>query len=328
MDAPYGLGVANWDVTPTKEDLEATIAQFMPHNTAKAHVFVVMCHYLQKSMFHHVMVEKGYQDIHAAFWQKVNINVPGTFQYTFGCEELLVGYYGGRRSNVWNTPQDPMQRLNTIFGPALRFKCLKPDNEPVNTCEKPPYICRIYAKHHVSPGNHVLVLGAGAGGDVLGALAAGCNVTAIERDPEQYPHLCSRLQRIASELHDAEEQQKSWIDVLPLSSAGLTGFPTQLHALFATPWKFDTQAAVVEQVEQVPKVKPQASASSSSKPSSGSKKGGPETKESEEPNKSCNQCGETCGDDAAKCSKCGGTYCAKCYNGESPFTCKICVITK
>ena len=39
-------------------------------------------------------------------------------------------------------------------------------------------------------GEHIIICGGGAGGDVRGALEYGCSVTSIEQDPKQYEYLC------------------------------------------------------------------------------------------------------------------------------------------
>jgi len=54
-------------------------------------------------------------------------------------------------------------------------------------------------KNHTNPGDWVLVVGAGAGGEVLGAIAAGLNVVAVERDPRQFKALKGRLNQLVVE---------------------------------------------------------------------------------------------------------------------------------
>lgn len=48
-------------------------------------------------------------------------------------------------------------------------------------------------KHHVTLGGNVLVLGPGAGGELMGAVAAGCNVVAVEKDVKQFNGLVAHL---------------------------------------------------------------------------------------------------------------------------------------
>ena len=62
---------------------------------------------------------------------------------------------------------------------------------------------------HVPIGGNVLVVGAGAGGDVIGALDAGCNVVAVESNKMQYSYLQATLQQEiqAQRLNDEEAHQ-------------------------------------------------------------------------------------------------------------------------
>lgn len=321
------MDLAPWDKALSKEDLELTIGQIFPHNVAKNHVYVAMVHFSQKPMFYEVLRDKGYQDIHECFWQKININVKGHQRYTFSVEHMIIAYYGGRRANRWNTNNDPMMRLNTIFGPVLKHKCLREDDKPVNPCEKPPYLCRIFAKHHVHPGNHVLVFGAGAGGDVLGALAAGCNVTAIERDIGQYPYLVSRLQRIAKELgvEKKDKTTRAWHDVLPMAMAGTTGIPTGFHNFFIQPWKYESPGATLELTPVLG-----GSSSSNSKGDGSGPEALPTISQAEmsvlkKDGDSCNECGNTVVGDALICKTCSGSYCQDCAEGvKTNYICKAC----
>jgi hypothetical protein len=63
----------------------------------------------------------------------------------------------------------------------------------VNQHETPSYVAKWFGNAYTHPNDWVIVCGAGAGGDVRGFLQAGCNVVAIEKDPEQYKFLCDSL---------------------------------------------------------------------------------------------------------------------------------------
>ena len=53
-------------------------------------------------------------------------------------------------------------------------------------CEKPEYVAKWILRRLTKPGDTVIIAGFGAGGDVRGALNAGCNVYAIEQDLKQF----------------------------------------------------------------------------------------------------------------------------------------------
>ena len=87
------------------------------------------------------------------------------------------------------------------------------DHKVANLHEKPPENMRVLMANHSSPGNWVLVLGAGAGGEVLGAINAGLNVDAIERDARQFEGLRARLTQMQVDqdrkLADAEQKSSA-----------------------------------------------------------------------------------------------------------------------
>jgi hypothetical protein len=67
------------------------------------------------------------------------------------------------------------------------------DGTVVNQHEKPPGLVQTFIKMHCSPGDNVLVIGAGAGGDVEGVIEARCNCICIEKDDKQYAALRGRM---------------------------------------------------------------------------------------------------------------------------------------
>ena len=72
------------------------------------------------------------------------------------------------------------------------------------------------------PGSTVLVIGPGAGGgEVLGALAKGCNVVAVEKDEYQFNQLQCHLLQVKDQIRKAEaiavKEQKGEDDGVNLS---------------------------------------------------------------------------------------------------------------
>ena len=79
-------------------------------------------------------------------------------------------------------PADPLQRHNIIIGPKMGKRAVDVDEKEINVCEKPAYLSEWILRKLTKPGDTVVVAGFGAGGDLRGALNAGCNVLAIEQD--------------------------------------------------------------------------------------------------------------------------------------------------
>ena len=87
------------------------------------------------------------------------------------------------------------------------------DGEVINDCQKPIELARLLISNHISPGGNVLVLGSGAGGEVLGAVAAGCNVVCVEKDEKQYNGLIAHLVKTKNaEIAADEKKEQKAID--------------------------------------------------------------------------------------------------------------------
>ena len=110
-----------------------------------------------------------------------------------------IAFMPDRTKCHWNMGNDPRERHNFIEHPAVTTYLKHPDGTVVNACQKPPELSRWFVGNHIKPGSNVLVIGAGAGGDVFGALEAGANVVAIEKDHQQFVSLGAELCKIAEE---------------------------------------------------------------------------------------------------------------------------------
>ena len=91
-------------------------------------------------------------------------------------------------------PDNPTERHNIIISrpPTLPQKN-DLDGKEINTCEKPPSNSYLLCRELLPPNSKVLVLCAGVGGEVVGAVAAGHNVDCVENNEKQWNALVSRL---------------------------------------------------------------------------------------------------------------------------------------
>ena len=136
-------------------------------------------------------------------------------------EHLLVGFFGGRNNVPWLFGPNTYDRHNLLVGPNVNARLMN-DQAPVNRHEKPAWITRLLAASFCSPGDTVLVLGAGAGGDAVGLLAAGMNVIGLENDPAQFPFLSGRINTLANNFMT---HKGSWDKTLPQAFVGRFGIP-------------------------------------------------------------------------------------------------------
>jgi hypothetical protein len=72
-----------------------------------------------------------------------------------------------------------------LNGPDCKKLAKYPDGEPVNLYQKATWLANIIAKWVCPPNSHALVLGSGAGGDVMGLMNFGLDITCVERETKQ-----------------------------------------------------------------------------------------------------------------------------------------------
>ena len=205
-DNNFGLKVASWDdVAPTKEEIRVVLSQVHAVCINEPHVFFNYCDIRQYDNVYTAMTDSRYTNIHPFFIHKNNQNCVGYQQYTYAVDVLVVGYYPNKRSVPWNASANPLMRHNIISVPSLNVHYKNPsDNKTANIHEKPAGNMATLMANHASPGPWALVLGAGSGGEVLGAIKAGLHVVAVERDQRQFDGLRARL----TQMMVNEEKQK------------------------------------------------------------------------------------------------------------------------
>lgn len=82
----------------------------------------------------------------------------------------------------------------------------------INQCQKPPAVSKWFVENHCVPGSTVLVLGAGALGDVEGAVQAHCNVVAVEQDQSQFEASGVHLVKMAAVEPEEDANQTGAVD--------------------------------------------------------------------------------------------------------------------
>ena len=192
QDLKFGLGVAPWDMERIEEKdvthLLSNIA-FLNGNHPRVMIFVV--HSRDIGMVWKVMETAGYTGIHTMFMYKNKQNFTGVNSFIFAVETYLIGYHGVSETLMFPDRQkNPMTRHNMWFAPQVGSeRRVKPDGKPVNPTQKPACTAFRLAEIFCSTGSWALVLGFGAGGEVMGLAAGGVNVLAFENDPEQFRFL-------------------------------------------------------------------------------------------------------------------------------------------
>lgn len=210
FDTPYGLKVAPWDDKPlSPEDLKTILDQVTAVNKAASSVVALWAHWETLPSYVPILKHSYYSnDVTPVVWYKDNQNVAGRpDQMTFAWEVFLTGRMkssSDKNMTTCHLSKNPLQRHNHITGPTLSKYRKNDKQEKINVHEKPTYLSRWLAERFTDPGDWVLVIGAGAGGEVFGCLEHGCNIVAIEKDPVQAKELIAALT-----IYDVELRQKN-----------------------------------------------------------------------------------------------------------------------
>jgi hypothetical protein len=191
-DFPYGLKVAAWDqASPTEDEIKGLLRgfQFLQGNRELASV-VLWSNHFQLGLVQSCLAELNFKHIQVLTWHKNNFNqvtsAPCSMLHT--TEVAIVAFHGNpsKAAQYINMPENPLERHDILVGPKLAKKCLDLEEKEINPCEKPAYVAEWILRRLTRPGDNVLVCGFGAGGELKGALNAGCNVLGIELDQRQY----------------------------------------------------------------------------------------------------------------------------------------------
>jgi hypothetical protein len=208
-DTPWGtlraLGTIDnieWDIQVTIEGLKNVFKQVEALNTQDDYTVAIY----SKPMDIHIVTEclqnRGFANITYLYWHKTDHNTPTpNVKYTSSVEIIVLGFKTAIQKCFVNLPNNPIHRHNFIECKAVSARLKDEYGQDCNPTEKPWALANHLASSHCAPGDTVLVVGAGAGGDMFGAAQAGRTVIAVEKDDRQFRILCKQMSLIA-------EQQK------------------------------------------------------------------------------------------------------------------------
>ncbi len=216
FDTPYGLfgNRLKWDQQITSTDMDMIFKQFNTQQQSKTCVAVLFHKPTDSTLIANVLTEAAFQELTHLYWHKTNhFTSTPVSSYTSSVEMLTIGFKPNRQNCNWQMETDPRARHNFFDLPPVTTYTKDEKGDPINICEKPPALAKKIISNHVPVGGNVLIVGAGAGGDILGALQAGVNVVALERDYDQYSSLHKAMEHKATQelallgKEQAEEKQ-------------------------------------------------------------------------------------------------------------------------
>lgn len=201
---PYGIVNEDWDSVISDAKLDRIFKQFIAQNQTSTSFFFCWHTPSMTPQVSTAMTNNGFQEQQHLFWHKTDhyTQTPAT-SYTSSVEMGTIGFKPHRTAVPFNMAVDARHRHNFIEMPAVTTYEKDDHNMQVNPCQKPPGLSKWIVSNHCPPNSSVLVIGAGAGGDVLGALQAEVNVVAVESDERQY----NLLHKIAQEWKCDEDRK-------------------------------------------------------------------------------------------------------------------------
>ena len=190
FDMPYGVTSCRWDTIVPKKKLETIITQFKASQQRDNWVFFAWCHITQYSVVHDVLHSAGLGGLTPINWYKSQHHTPTpAYTYTRAFEVGILGFYPSPSQCRIKLPADPRDRHNVYFCKSVTKYIKGSDGLALNPCQKPAELSQWICDNHCMPGETVLVVGVGCGGEAKGALMNGNNVVGVESDKRQWEEL-------------------------------------------------------------------------------------------------------------------------------------------
>ena len=141
------------------------------------------------------MEAEGYCQLTQFYWYKGREHQTKTpvSSYTNSVEMGTIGFRPDRSRCSWQMGNDPRNRQNHFECKGVTKYFKDEDGTIINPCQKPPELMRWLCGNHLPAGSRVLILGAGSGGDIIGAVQSCCNVVAVELNTHQFECLKTTL---------------------------------------------------------------------------------------------------------------------------------------
>jgi hypothetical protein len=189
FDSPYAKTQETWDVLVSNNKMSQILKQMQASQNATEYVVLIWHDATQCMNIHEVLYAHAFKELSNFYWVKENHHTPTPLSYTNVVEQATLGYYPHRAKCGNNMDMNPRLRGNVADMPAVTRYHKDSTGVTINPCQKPPALFQEFCHRHCPPGSTVLVIGAGAGGEVIGGILAGCNVVAVELDKRQYDGL-------------------------------------------------------------------------------------------------------------------------------------------
>ena len=208
-DLPYDMTHLPWDRQVDFKELDMYLRQVDAVQQAQNFVVIFWHKPRDVNIVYDVFKSRHLQHIQNIYWYKENqYATTAGGQYVSAVEMATIGFYPSATRVANNLPPHPREKHNHIVCPSVTKFALKEDKTPINPCQKPTMLAKKFVENHCPPGGFVCVIGTGAGGEVLGANEANCNVVGVEYDDVQFKALGRHIVKLDESARKAEEKAK------------------------------------------------------------------------------------------------------------------------
>ena len=214
LDPPFGFNMGEWDKPDdvlSPDQIKTLLNWVNMYNKAESWVFVTYLPYRQYGEYAQAPEAAQYGDVVPYVVYKPQQNYTGYNNYLSACEFMLLAFKPEASKVRFLMDKNPLLRHN--LAQANRGALRKYFNgQPINLTEKPSSVMEQLVKNHSQPNDVILMLGTGAGGDVMGALNANRNVVGIEIDAAQVEAMITCFNGemlLARQAKDKEKSAKS-----------------------------------------------------------------------------------------------------------------------
>jgi len=214
-DLPYNMTDVIWDTQITAKELTKMWSQVKGSNESETCVVVYMHKINDSLLIQNVLEEKcQVSDVIKFVWVKPKHQSSAPVTTLCNAMEIgTIGFHPNKEACNADLPKDPKDRPNVYIIPHItKFQIHESGSRKgmkVNHSEKPPALMRTIVSQFAKIGETVLIIGFGAGGDLIGA-AEHCNVVAVEKDYEQFVHVVGRLMKYNADFE--RDKKKSLLE--------------------------------------------------------------------------------------------------------------------
>ena len=187
MDSPYGLTQETWDVQLTLTFLDTMLKQVDASQTGNNTIMLIWHKPTDSALVKEALLQRKYQEFTNLFWHKPgHQSQTAVNTFTSTVEMATIAFNPAKLNLPMHMDKDPRDRHNFVEIPSVTKYFRDDNNVIINPCQKPRGLMAWVCNRLVPVGGNVLVLGFGAGGEVLGCVDARVNVVGVEADERQF----------------------------------------------------------------------------------------------------------------------------------------------